>query len=223
MIKHRIKNLITITVLILLYGTGVFAAPKVKENPGPMENQRMTEAKEIRETQEPKVVQETQEPKVIQGTQEPKDIQETQELTLDLDLPEQVLNSPDKSIDKTTYDEASKVIRRNINVVNNQIKNYTDYKDSVNEKIAKFSQGGDLDTLSDEDKAKVKDLIKQLPQKTTKEKVVAADGSISTLTKNEEYYKALDKLNNTLKSKQSQLAEIESTIGLWQQIDALID
>ena len=205
MIKHRIKNLIAITVLILLYGTGVFAAPKVKENPGPMENQRMTEAKEIRETQEPKVIQETQEP------------------TLDLDLPEQVLNSPDKSIDKTTYDEASKVIRRNINVVNNQIKNYTDYKDSVNEKIAKFSQGGDLDTLSDEDRAKVKDLIKQLPQKTTKEKVVAADGSISTLTKNEEYYKALDKLNNTLKSKQSQLAEIESTIGLWQQIDALID
>ena len=214
MIKHRIKNLITITVLILLYGTEVFAAPKVKENPGPMENQRMTEAKEIRETQEPKVIQETQ---------EPKDIQETQEFTLDLDLPEQVLNSPDKSIDKTTYDEASKVIRRNINVVNNQIKNYTDYKDSVNEKIAKFSQGGDLDTLSDEDRAKVKDLIKQLPQKTTKEKVVAADGSISTLTKNEEYYKALDKLNNTLKSKQSQLAEIESTIGLWQQIDALID
>ncbi len=214
MIKHRIKNLITITVLILLYGTEVFAAPKVKENPGPMENQRMTEAKEIRETQEPKVIQETQ---------EPKDIQETQELTLDLDLPEQVLNSPDKSIDKTTYDEASKVIRRNINVVNNQIKNYTDYKDSVNEKIAKFSQGGDLDTLSDEDRAKVKDLIKQLPQKTTKEKVVAADGSISTLTKNEEYYKALDKLNSTLKSKQSQLAEIESTIGLWQQIDALID
>lgn len=214
MIKHRIKNLITITVLILLYGTGVFAAPKVKENLGPMENQRMTEAKEIRETQEPKVIQETQ---------EPKDIQETQEFTLDLDLPEQVLNSPDKSIDKTTYDEASKVIRRNINVVNNQIKNYTDYKDSVNEKIAKFSQGGDLDTLSDEDRAKVKDLIKQLPQKTTKEKVVAADGSISTLTKNEEYYKALDKLNNTLKSKQSQLAEIESTIGLWQQIDALID
>lgn len=214
MIKHRIKNLITITVLILLYGTEVFAAPKVKENPGPMENQRMTEAKEIRETQEPKVIQETQ---------EPKDIQETQELTLDLDLPEQVLNSPDKSIDKTTYDEASKVIRRNINVVNNQIKNYTDYKDSVNEKIAKFSQGDDLDALSDEDRAKVKDLIKQLPQKTTKEKVVAADGSISTLTKNEEYYKALDKLNNTLKSKQSQLAEIESTIGLWQQIDALID
>ncbi|MBQ7743862.1 MAG: hypothetical protein IJ790_01595 [Lachnospiraceae bacterium] len=214
MIKHRIKNLITITVLILLYGTEVFAAPKVKENPGPMENQRMTEAKEIRETQEPKVIQETQ---------EPKDIQETQEFTLDLDLPEQVLNSPDKSIDKTTYDEASKVIRRNINVVNNQIKNYTDYKDSVNEKIAKFSQGDDLDALSDEDRAKVKDLIKQLPQKTTKEKVVAADGSISTLTKNEEYYKALDKLNNTLKSKQSQLAEIESTIGLWQQIDALID
>lgn len=214
MIKHRIKNLITITVLILLYGTEVFAAPKVKENPGPMENQRMTEAKEIRETQEPKVIQETQ---------EPKDIQETQELTLDLDLPEQVLNSPDKSIDKTTYDEASKVIRRNINVVNNQIKNYTDYKESVNEKIAKFSQGDDLDALSDEDRAKVKDLIKQLPQKTTKEKVVAADGSISTLTKNEEYYKALDKLNNTLKSKQSQLAEIESTIGLWQQIDALID
>ncbi len=214
MIKHRIKNLITITVLILLYGTEVFAAPKVKENPGPMENQRMTEAKDIRETQEPKVIQETQ---------EPKDIQETQELTLDLDLPEQVLNSPDKSIDKTTYDEASKVIRRNINVVNNQIKNYTDYKDSVNEKIAKFSQGDDLDALSDEDRAKVKDLIKQLPQKTTKEKVVAADGSISTLTKNEEYYKALDKLNNTLKSKQSQLAEIESTIGLWQQIDALID
>lgn len=214
MIKQRIKNLITIAVLILLYGTGVFAAPKVKENPGPMENQRMTEAKEIRETQEPKVIQETQ---------EPKDIQETQELTLDLDLPEQVLNSPDKSIDKTTYDEASKVIRRNINVVNNQIKNYTDYKDSVNEKIAKFSQGDDLDALSDEDRAKVKDLIKQLPQKTTKEKVVAADGSISTLTKNEEYYKALDKLNNTLKSKQSQLAEIESTIGLWQQIDALID
>ncbi len=214
MIKHRIKNLITITILILLYGTEVFAAPKVKENPGPMENQRMTEAKEIRETQEPKVIQETQ---------EPKDIQETQELTLDLDLPEQVLNSPDKSIDKTTYDEASKVIRCNINVVNNQIKNYTDYKDSVNEKIAKFSQGDDLDALSDEDRAKVKDLIKQLPQKTTKEKVVAADGSISTLTKNEEYYKALDKLNNTLKSKQSQLAEIESTIGLWQQIDALID
>ena len=214
MIKHRIKNLITITVLILLYGTEVFAAPKVKENPGPMENQRMTEAKEIRETQEPKVIQETQ---------EPKDIQETQEFTLDLDLPEQVLNSPDKSIDKTTYDEASKVIRRNINVVNNQIKNYTDYKDSVNEKIAKFSQGDDLDALSDEDRAKVKDLIKQLPQKTTKEKVVAADGSISTLTKNEEYYKALDKLNNTFKSKQSQLAEIESTIGLWQQIDALID
>lgn len=214
MIKHRIKNLITITVLILLYGTEVFAAPKVKENPGPMENQKMTEAKEIRETQESKVIQETQ---------EPKDTQETQELTLDLDLPEQVLNSPDKSIDKTTYDEASKVIRRNINVVNNQIKNYTDYKDSVNEKIAKFSQGDDLDALSDEDRAKVKDLIKQLPQKTTKEKVVAADGSISTLTKNEEYYKALDKLNNTLKSKQSQLAEIESTIGLWQQIDALID
>lgn len=140
-----------------------------------------------------------------------------------LDLPNQLLQDTDKVIDKASYEEASKIVRGNINIVANQIKNYTEYKETVNEKIARFTQNEDNINISDENKVKVKELIKKIPQEVKKEKAVAAEDSIGTLINNEEYYKALEKLSNTLKSKQDQLADIEKTISIWQQIDALID
>ena len=140
-----------------------------------------------------------------------------------LDLPNQLLQDTDKVIDKASYEEASKIVRGNINIVANQIKNYTEYKETVNEKIARFTQNEDNINISDENKVKVRELIKKIPQEVKKEKAVAAEDSIGTLINNEEYYKALEKLSNTLKSKQDQLADIEKTISIWQQIDALID
>lgn len=140
-----------------------------------------------------------------------------------LDLPNQLLQDTDKVIDKASYEEASKIVRGNINIVANQIKNYTEYKEMVNEKIARFTQNEDNINISDENKVKVRELIKKIPQEVKKEKAVAAEDSIGTLINNEEYYKALEKLSNTLKSKQDQLADIEKTISIWQQIDALID
>lgn len=140
-----------------------------------------------------------------------------------LDLPQQILKDSNKVIDKSLYDEASAIIRANINVVSSQIKNYTDYKDSVNDKIGRFTAQEDSINISEENKIKVRQLIKSIPQEVKKEKVLAADESVSTLVKNEEYFKALEKLNSTLISKQSQLADIEKTISIWQQIDVLID
>lgn len=140
----------------------------------------------------------------------------------DLELPSKLLKDPDKNIDKKDFDTASKAIRSSINLINAQIKNYTDYKDLVNKKIARFTKDESSANISDENKTIVKALIKTIPQEAKKEKSVTAEDSIGTLVKNEEYYKALDKLNSTLLDKQNQLADIESTITIWQQIDTLL-
>ena len=129
----------------------------------------------------------------------------------------------DAEIDKASYEEMAKALRLNINLVNGQIKNYTDYKEMVNEKIVRVQKNVNLDDVPEENILKAKELIKLIPQKTKKEKVVAADESIGNLVKNEEYSKALEKLNSTFLKKQAQLAEIEKTIYIWQQIDLLIE
>ena len=140
-----------------------------------------------------------------------------------LDFPNQILNDADKTIDKETYELASTMVRANINIVNSQIKEYTDYQESVREKTNKLNSNENIENISEEDLIKAKELIKQLPRQTKKNKVVAADDSVGILEKNEEYYKALEKLNMTLVNKQTQLLDIEKNINIWQQIDALID
>ena len=148
-------------------------------------------------------------------------IDESKELP-SLDLLNQILKDENIIIDKEKYQEASSLIRANIDIINNKIKFYTDYKDIVSEKIKKIKKNEGLDGMEEENKVKAKELIKSLPQEAKKEKTVMANESVDTLTKNEEYYKALEKLNNTLQDKQRQLYEIEKTIHIWQQIDALI-
>ena len=122
---------------------------------------------------------------------------------------------------KEEYEEKAYVIKNNINEVTEQIKVYNDYKDSVNDKINVF-----LNNTQDVNDAKaneIKRLIRLLPQGQQKEKVLSANTSIGNYVKNEEFDKALEKLNATYEEKQNQLNAIKEEIVMWQEIDELIN
>ena len=212
--KYRIEKVLLIAVFVLLYSAVSIAAPPDGNQGGPSpDNQRKVENIEDKSFREATIPP--------QGGVTPTGGYVIENAAPSLEIPRQILSDPIKEIDKTTYQEASSIVRSNINVLNNQIKFYSDYKDVVNEKMNKALQGAG--SIQDDKINRVRELAKLIPQETKKEKNLVADDSVSTLAKNGDYYKALEKLYATYESKESQLVEIEKNINIWQQIDSLIE
>lgn len=126
-----------------------------------------------------------------------------------------------KVLDKSSYDVAAANIRNEINQINDKIKNYTKYKDEVLAK-ANLSINGTTE-VTPENQNKIKELIKNIPKDSRKEKTLTADSSISTLVKNEAYDKALEKLQDILTDRKKELNEIEKSIEIFKQIDKLLE
>lgn len=126
-----------------------------------------------------------------------------------------------KVLDKSSYDVAATNIRNEINQINDKIKNYTKYKDEVLAK-ANLSINGTTE-VTPENQNKIKELIKNIPKDSRKEKTLTADSSISTLVKNEAYDKALEKLQDILTDRKKELNEIEKSIEIFKQIDKLLE
>ena len=217
--KHRIENVLLIVVFVLLYSTVCVAAPS--DN---------LDGKKIGPGGASATIDNIEDGRNLNhGTVPPQSATTTaggyiiENAAPSLELPRQLLNDQSKVIDKNTYQEASSIVRSNINVLNNQIKYYSDYKDVVNDKMNKALQNSNTGNISEANIVRIRELARLIPQEVKKEKNIAADDSVSNLVKNGEYYKALEKLYATYESKESALAEVEKNITIWQQIDSLIE
>ena len=128
---------------------------------------------------------------------------------------------PHTSMDKQSYDFASANIRNEINLTNDKIKNYTKYKDEVIDKVEMALTGRLI--VSDEKLQKIKELMKTIKKESRKEKTLTEGQSISSLVKNEDYDKALEKLEYILSERKLELNDIEKNIETFRQIDKLLE
>ncbi len=122
------------------------------------------------------------------------------------------------------YLEKANAIRAEISTYTNQIKELREYNNKVNAKLkdlnTKYKTNKNI--ISADKMKQIKELRKSLQSIEKQEKTVTEDDSIKTLVKNKEYDKALNKLNETLEAKKTQLKVVQERNAIWHQIDALI-
>lgn len=122
------------------------------------------------------------------------------------------------------YIEKSNAIRAEINAITVQIKELKEYNSNVSNKLKSLNEKykEDKNVISSDTMKKIKELRKSIKTVDKPEKTITEDDSIKSLVQNKEYDKALEKLNETLENKKTQLKTLQERNAIWRQIDALI-
>lgn len=134
------------------------------------------------------------------------------------------ITNDNKDAKAHAYIEKSNAIRAEINIYTTKIKELREFNESVNAKLKELNAKykSDKSIVSSDKMKQIKELKKSLQSVEKQEKLVTEDDSIKTLVKNKEYDKALNKLNETLEAKKTQLKVVQERNAIWHQIDALI-
>lgn len=138
----------------------------------------------------------------------------------------EVLVGSSSTIDneKAEYLSKSKIIRDDINLYTNKIKELNEYTKKVNNSCKQIEEKykTDKNIIPSDTMRQIKDLKKTIKNEEPKEKNILEEESIESLVQNREYNKALNKLNNILDAKKVQLKATEEKAEIWKKIDNLI-
>ena len=122
------------------------------------------------------------------------------------------------------YLEKANAIRAEIDIYTGQIKEMNEYNKAVNQKLKTLNEKykADKNSFSSDKMKQINELRKSIEKREKKEKSVTEDNSIKSLVQNQEYDKALERLNEILEAKKEQLKVVQERNAIWRQIDALI-
>ena len=127
-------------------------------------------------------------------------------------------------VDKDTYLERSKSIKTDIDDINTKIKNLNQYNLEVSNKLDELNElyKFDKNAIASDTMRQIREIRKNIKVSEKKEKTITESDSIKNLVDNQEYDKALEKLNGILEEKKVQYKDAEEKNAIWKQIDSLI-